>query len=70
MGLKAGKLGGQLVGPVDGEGGAGGTDRLLEGKVVVVDHGDKAPVRALQDKMVYTLCAKFPHGQVKYCVLD
>ena len=24
----------------------------------------------LQDKMVYTLCAKFPHGQVKYCVLD
>ena len=27
-------------------------------------------VSALQDKMVYTLCAKFPHGQVKYCVLD
>ena len=24
----------------------------------------------LQDKMVYTLCTKFPHGQVKYCVLD
>ena len=45
MGLKAGKLGGQLVGPVDGEGGAGGTDRLLEGKLVIVDHADKAPVR-------------------------
>ena len=27
-------------------------------------------VVTLQDKMVYTLCAKFPHGQVKYCVLD
>ena len=25
---------------------------------------------ALQDKMVYTLCAKFPHGPVMYCVLD
>ena len=25
---------------------------------------------SLQDKMVYTLCAKFPHGQVMYCVLD
>ena len=45
MGLKVHKLGGQLVGPVDGEGGAGGTDRLLEGKLVVVDHGDDAPVR-------------------------
>ena len=27
-------------------------------------------IKTLQDKMVYTLCAKFPHGQVKYCVLD
>ena len=25
---------------------------------------------ALQDKMVYTLCAKFPNGPVMYCVLD
>ena len=24
----------------------------------------------LQDKMAYTLCAKFPHGPVMYCVLD
>ena len=24
----------------------------------------------LQYKMVYTLCAKFPHAPVKYCVLD
>ena len=44
MGLKAGKLGGQLVGPVDGEGGAGGTDRLLELEVVEVNHGNKTPV--------------------------
>jgi len=34
MGLKAGKLGGQLVGPVDGEGGAGGTDRRLRAKLL------------------------------------
>ena len=24
----------------------------------------------LQDRMAYTLCAKFPHAPVKYCVLD
>ena len=44
MGLKAGELGGQLAGPMDGKGGAIGTDRLLKGIAVVVNHGNKAPV--------------------------
>ena len=42
MGLKTGKLRGQLVDSMDCEGGAGGTDRLPEGKLVEVNCGNKA----------------------------
>ena len=43
---------------------------LIQEMVRIYPSFQDFPLITLQDKMVYTFCAKFPHGPVMYCVLD